>query len=316
MAPSLGACRESSRLLGRLNPPPRPRRVRRLRSHAGRWRQRANLGPGELMGKTFAGANKCNPKNHERPFVIEWDATDMSSFEARAATDVVFVKYEGCDLKVLDGCVERLGPRRRSARTSRRSGRAARSRRSTSERGRALREAPARRRDARRPRQGRREVPHGVLRQRHAHRDARPRSTAASSRRIPAATGATHFVYGYKLGAFALGARVELKGEVGGQRVGLRRRRQARSSATTPRRRAASSRAAAPRARKEVGRPARSRSVSRCARSTTARTPTRPPQRARDRQLTNLAGKVDQKMKMNDVGEASLSGRDGSVQRP
>jgi hypothetical protein len=37
------------------------------------------------MGETFAGQNRCNPKNHERPFIIEWDATDMSSFESRAA---------------------------------------------------------------------------------------------------------------------------------------------------------------------------------------------------------------------------------------
>lgn len=60
-------------------------------------------GQSSMMGKTLAGQS-CNPKNHEKPFVIEWDATDMSIFEGRAATDVVFVKYEGCDLKVLDGC--------------------------------------------------------------------------------------------------------------------------------------------------------------------------------------------------------------------
>ena len=36
------------------------------------------------MGKTYAGQMRCNPKNAERPFVIEWDATDMSSFESRA----------------------------------------------------------------------------------------------------------------------------------------------------------------------------------------------------------------------------------------
>ena len=61
-------------------------------------------GQSSLMGETFAGANKCNPANHERPFIIEWDATDMSSFEARAANDVVIVKYVGCDLKILDSC--------------------------------------------------------------------------------------------------------------------------------------------------------------------------------------------------------------------
>ena len=61
-------------------------------------------GQSALMDKTVAGANKCNPKNHNRPFVIEWDATDMSSFESKAENDVVVVKYEGCDLQVLDGC--------------------------------------------------------------------------------------------------------------------------------------------------------------------------------------------------------------------
>ncbi len=61
-------------------------------------------GQSRLMDDTFAGKNACNPENHERPFVIEWDATDMSSFESHAASDVVFVRYEGCTLKVLDEC--------------------------------------------------------------------------------------------------------------------------------------------------------------------------------------------------------------------
>lgn len=61
-------------------------------------------GQSGLMGGTFAGKNKCDPKSHDRPFVIEWDATDMSQFEAVSANDIVFVKYEGCDLKVIDSC--------------------------------------------------------------------------------------------------------------------------------------------------------------------------------------------------------------------
>lgn len=61
-------------------------------------------GQSGLMGKSFAGQNACNPKSHDKPFIIEWDATDMSMFESRAATDVIFVRYEGCNLKVLDGC--------------------------------------------------------------------------------------------------------------------------------------------------------------------------------------------------------------------
>lgn len=59
---------------------------------------------GKLADKTFAGQNRCNPKNAERPFIIEWDQTDQSTFQAITANDVVFVKYEGCNLKVLDGC--------------------------------------------------------------------------------------------------------------------------------------------------------------------------------------------------------------------
>lgn len=61
-------------------------------------------GQSNLMGETFAGKNACNPENHERPFIIEWDATDMSQFESIAADDVVLVKYEDCKLTVLDGC--------------------------------------------------------------------------------------------------------------------------------------------------------------------------------------------------------------------
>ena len=61
-------------------------------------------GQSSLAGRTFAGQNECNPKNHDRPFIIEWDATDQSSFQARASSDVVFVRYEGCDLQVLDAC--------------------------------------------------------------------------------------------------------------------------------------------------------------------------------------------------------------------
>ncbi len=59
---------------------------------------------GNLMDQTFAGQNACNPKNHDRPFIINWDATDQSSFQSAAKRDVIYVHYEGCELKVLDGC--------------------------------------------------------------------------------------------------------------------------------------------------------------------------------------------------------------------
>jgi len=61
-------------------------------------------GQSRLMDGTFAGKNACNPDNHLRPFVIEWDATDRSSFQQHAANDLVFVRYEGCSLRVLDEC--------------------------------------------------------------------------------------------------------------------------------------------------------------------------------------------------------------------
>lgn len=61
-------------------------------------------GQSNLMADSFAGKNACNPENHLRPFIIEWDATDMSSFEQHAANDIVFVQYEGCSLRVLDEC--------------------------------------------------------------------------------------------------------------------------------------------------------------------------------------------------------------------
>jgi hypothetical protein len=61
-------------------------------------------GQSALMGKTFAGQNKCSAKTHNRPFILEWDATDSSSLEAMAANDVVVVRYEGCELQVLESC--------------------------------------------------------------------------------------------------------------------------------------------------------------------------------------------------------------------
>lgn len=61
-------------------------------------------GQSHLIEKTFAGKNRCNPQDHTRPFAVEWDATDISSFESRATTDVIFVRYEGCHLQVVDSC--------------------------------------------------------------------------------------------------------------------------------------------------------------------------------------------------------------------
>src|SRR5690349_14679060 len=61
-------------------------------------------GGSDLYAKTYAGKNACNPNNAARPFIIDWDATDQSSFQAHAQSDVVVVAYHGCTLEVLDGC--------------------------------------------------------------------------------------------------------------------------------------------------------------------------------------------------------------------
>jgi len=57
-------------------------------------------------------AQRCEEatKGHERPFVVEWDATDLASFEAKAARDTMFVKYEGCKLEVLYQCADPVTP--------------------------------------------------------------------------------------------------------------------------------------------------------------------------------------------------------------
>ena len=58
-----------------------------------------------MMSQTAIAA-KCTEaaKGHERPFVVEWDATDLASFEAKAASNTMFVHYEGCKLDILYEC--------------------------------------------------------------------------------------------------------------------------------------------------------------------------------------------------------------------
>jgi hypothetical protein len=58
-----------------------------------------------LLSKTAVAA-KCEEaaRGHDRPFVVEWDATDLATFEARAHRDTLFVHYEGCKLDVLYEC--------------------------------------------------------------------------------------------------------------------------------------------------------------------------------------------------------------------
>lgn len=62
----------------------------------------------DLIADTTVGRNRCSSgagakgQEYDRPFVIEWDVTDIASFESKANRDLVFVKISGCDLKVLD----------------------------------------------------------------------------------------------------------------------------------------------------------------------------------------------------------------------
>src|ERR1700722_7586501 len=57
----------------------------------------------DLVADTTIGAHRCKfGQKDDRPFVVEWDSTDLTSFEAKAQRDVVFVKVDGCSLTVLD----------------------------------------------------------------------------------------------------------------------------------------------------------------------------------------------------------------------
>jgi hypothetical protein len=59
----------------------------------------------DLVAQTTAGKYRCESSSgDDKPFVVEWDATDSAAFEARASRGVLFVRYQGCDLKVLDRC--------------------------------------------------------------------------------------------------------------------------------------------------------------------------------------------------------------------
>ncbi|HEY8039464.1 MAG TPA: hypothetical protein VIF15_06705 [Polyangiaceae bacterium] len=177
-------------------------------------------GQSSLIDRTFAGRNKCDAKNHNRPFIIEWDATDQSSFQARASSDVVFVKYEGCDLQVLEGCSDdsvkgKFGGYRAVDWTA------------------GQLEAI----DIADEDQLFAKLPLGALsldgRVQHGekfHMEYFVSGTRSATRehvyrnalsKIAACQGATHFVYGYNLGAFGLASASNLKGEVNGSYLGF-----------------------------------------------------------------------------------------------
>ncbi len=172
------------------------------------------------MSETFAGQNRCNPKGHERPFVIEWDATDMSSFEARAANDVVFVRYQGCDLIVIDSCSSdsvkgSLGSYKPVEWTS-----------GSMESLDIANEADlyaklplgAATLGSRVQGGEKFHMQYFVSGTRSATRDSIHRSDLAKT---PGCKNATHFVYAYNLGAFALGAQSNARAEAGGTMLGV-----------------------------------------------------------------------------------------------
>lgn len=65
----------------------------------------AGTGPNKLLDDTAVGKHRCDSgEATSSPFVVEWDATDLSTFEAKASRDIVFVKYESCSIEMLYGC--------------------------------------------------------------------------------------------------------------------------------------------------------------------------------------------------------------------
>lgn len=62
----------------------------------------------QLLEDTKIDEHRCAQSvGDSRPFVVEWDATDLAAFQATAETDVVFVKFAGCNIALVDGCEDR-----------------------------------------------------------------------------------------------------------------------------------------------------------------------------------------------------------------
>ncbi len=170
-------------------------------------------GQSGLMNESFAAQNACNPKNHLRPFIIEWDATDKSSFEAYAASDIVVVRYEGCDMTVLEEC------RNDSIRGSQGAYKpvewtsGALEKLDITNQGELHAKLPLSvgTLGGRVSGGEKFHMEYYVAGTRNATRDAVYRADIQNN---PGCEGATHFVYGYNLGAFALGSLAELNAAV------------------------------------------------------------------------------------------------------
>ncbi len=65
----------------------------------------AGSGPNRMLDDTAVGRSRCaGGQTDTSPFVVEWDATDLATFEAHASRDLVLVRYEGCAIELLRGC--------------------------------------------------------------------------------------------------------------------------------------------------------------------------------------------------------------------
>jgi|GEM_PF-973258 len=164
------------------------------------------------MDKTVAGQNKCNPKSQDRPFIVEWDATDLSQFESVTNSDVVFVRYEGCELRVIDSCRNdsvkgALGAYKTVDWTS-----GSVERMDISNEGELYAKLPlgAATLGGRVSAGEEFHMEYFVSGVRTATRPAVYRGDVDS---VPGCKGATHFVYAYNLGAFALGSKKNIKAE-------------------------------------------------------------------------------------------------------
>lgn len=177
-------------------------------------------GQSDLMGQTLAGQDACDPATHKRPFIIEWDATDMSSFESQAADDVIVVRYEGCSLVVLDECRNESirGTQGSYLPTQWTSGSLEKI--DISNEGELYAKLPLGSATLGGRVSGGEQfhMEYYVAGTRQATRDAVYESDLASN---PGCDGATHFVHSYNLGAFALGSSKELNTSAGGSIYGF-----------------------------------------------------------------------------------------------
>ncbi len=176
--------------------------------------------PSKLSEKTFAGQNKCNPKSADRPFIIEWDATDQSSFQSYAASDIVFVRYEGCELKPIDGCRDDaskgwMGSYKPVEFTS-----GGVETIDIHDEGELYAKLPlgAATLSGRVQSGEKFHMEYYVSGTRTATRDKVWKGALAKN---PKCAAATHFVYAYNLGAFGIAATSSLKGEVNGSYLGF-----------------------------------------------------------------------------------------------